>query len=150
MSSVFIDTNIFYNILFKTSLTQTARKILEEFEDREFHTSLIVLNELPYIATRKYYQTIEGARGSYSLRRTIVTKGYPKLIIDGIRKLLEDLEVRVLVENVEYGEMLNIATSLRLLPSDTIIALTCQHYGIDTILTFDKDFKRVPWLKVVP
>jgi len=33
MSSIFIDTNIFYNILFKTSLTQTARKLLEELED---------------------------------------------------------------------------------------------------------------------
>ncbi len=36
MSSVFIDTNVFYNILFKTSLTQVARKLLEEFEDRKF------------------------------------------------------------------------------------------------------------------
>ena len=46
--------------------------------------------------------------------------------------------------------MLNIAASLRLLPSDTVIALTCKHYGIKTILTFDDDFKRVPWLKVAP
>ncbi|MCD6428768.1 MAG: PIN domain-containing protein [Desulfurococcales archaeon] len=38
----------------------------------------------------------------------------------------------------------------RLLPSDAIIALTCKHYGIDTILTLDEDFKQVPWLKVVP
>jgi predicted nucleic acid-binding protein len=28
VSDVFIDTNIFYNVLFKTSLTQTARKLL--------------------------------------------------------------------------------------------------------------------------
>ncbi|MEL9909036.1 MAG: PIN domain-containing protein [Desulfurococcus sp.] len=71
MSSVFVDTNIFYNILFKTSLTQTARNILEEFENRKFHTSLIVLNELLYIATREYYQTIGEAKGPYSLRRVI-------------------------------------------------------------------------------
>lgn len=38
----------------------------------------------------------------------------------------------------------------KLLPGDAIIALTCKHHGIDTILTFDEDFKRVPWLKVVP
>ena len=43
MSSVFIDTNIFYNILFKTDLTQTARKILEEFEDRKFCSAQILL-----------------------------------------------------------------------------------------------------------
>ena len=150
MNSVFVDTNIFYNILFKTSLTQTARNILEEFENRKFHISLIVLNELLYVATREYYQTIGEAKGSYSLRRVIVTKGYPKLITDGIHKLLEDLEVEVLVENVEYGEMLNTAASLRLLPSDAVIALTCKHYNINTILTFDEDFKRVPWLRVIP
>ncbi|MEB3755566.1 MAG: PIN domain-containing protein [Desulfurococcales archaeon] len=38
----------------------------------------------------------------------------------------------------------------RLTPSDAIIALTCKHYSIDTILTFDEDFKRVPWLEVMP
>jgi predicted nucleic acid-binding protein len=38
----------------------------------------------------------------------------------------------------------------KLLPGDAIIALTCGHYGIGTILTFDEDFKRVPWIKVIP
>ncbi len=150
MSSVFIDTNVFYNILFKTSLTQTARKLLEEFEDKKFYTSLTVVNELLYIATRKYYQTTVEAKGPYGLRRIIASKGYPKLVIDGIRKLLEDLEVEVLIEDVEYKEVMDAATHLKLLPSDAIIALTCKHYSISTILTFDKDFKRVPWLKVVP
>ena len=54
MTSVFIDTNVFYNILFKTNLTQIARKLLEEFEDKKFYTSLTVVNELLYIAARKY------------------------------------------------------------------------------------------------
>lgn len=43
-SNVFIDTNILYNILFKTSLTQTSRKLLEEFENNRFHTSLTVVS----------------------------------------------------------------------------------------------------------
>jgi predicted nucleic acid-binding protein len=150
VSNVSIDTNIFYNILFKTSLTQTARKLLEEFENNKYHTSLTVVNELLYIATRKYYQASGEARGSYDLRRIIAAKGYPELIVDGVRRLLEDLEVEALVEDVEYREAMNVATSLKLLPSDAIIALTCKHYGIDTILTFDEDFKRVPWLKVAP
>lgn len=41
MSGVFIDTNILYNILFKTQLTARARRLLEELEDRKFYTSLI-------------------------------------------------------------------------------------------------------------
>jgi len=42
------------------------------------------------------------------------------------------------------------AKKYRLLPADALIALTCKHYEIDTILTFDEDFKRVPWLEVIP
>ncbi len=37
-----------------------------------------------------------------------------------------------------------------LLSRDSLIAITAKHYGINTILTFDEDFKRVPWLKVIP
>ena len=150
MNKVFIDTNIFYNILFETSLTRVARKLLEDFEENKFHTSLTVVNELLYISTRKYYQSTGEISGPYSLRRLIASKGYPDLIVNGIRRLLKDLEVEVIVENVGYQDMIETASSLKLLPSDTIIALTCRHHGIDTILTFDGDFKRVPWLKAIP
>jgi predicted nucleic acid-binding protein len=40
--------------------------------------------------------------------------------------------------------------SYSLLPGDALVAVSCRHYGINTIATFDEDFKRVPWLKVVP
>ena len=150
MTKVFIDTNIFYNILFETSLTQAARKLLEDYEESKFHTSLTVVNELLYISTRKYYQTTGEVSGPYSLRRLIANKGYPELIVNGIRRLLRDLEVEVLIENVSYQDMMETASRLKLLPSDTIIALTCRHYNIDTILTFDEDFKRVPWIRVIP
>ena len=150
MNKVFIDTNVFYNILFETSLTRKARKLLEDYEENRFYTSLTVVNELLYISTRKYYQTLGESRGPYSLRKLIARKGYPKLIVNGIRKLLEDLEVEVLVEGVEYKVVMETASQLKLLPSDTVIALTCKRNNIDTIITFDEDFKRVPWLKVVP
>ena len=150
MNGVFIDTNIFYNILFETSLTRVARRLLEDYEDKKFHTSLTVVNELLYITTRKYYQATGDAKGPYDMRKLIANKGYPRFIIDGIRRLLEDIEVEILVENIGHQDMIEYASYLKLLPSDTIIALTCKHYGIDTILTFDEDFRRVPWLKVVP
>ncbi|MEB3773835.1 MAG: PIN domain-containing protein [Desulfurococcales archaeon] len=149
MNSVFIDTNILYNILFETSLTRKARRLLEEYEENKFHTSLTVVNELLYISARKYYQTLGELKSSYSFRKLIARKGYPEFIANGIRRLLEDLEVEVLVENVKYQEMIEVASQLKLLPSDAIIALTCKHNNIDTIITFDEDFKRVPWLKVV-
>jgi len=74
VNKVFIDTNIFYNILFETSLTQEARKLLEDYEESKFHTSLTVVNELLYISTRKHYQTTGEISGPYSLRRLIASK----------------------------------------------------------------------------
>ena len=53
MNKVFIDTNIFYNVLFETKLTRTAWKLLEEHEESRFYASLTVVNELLYISTRK-------------------------------------------------------------------------------------------------
>ena len=140
MNKVFIDTNVFYNILFETNLTRKARKLLEDYEENQFYTSLTVINELLYISTRKYYQTTEELKGPYSLRKLIVNKGYPKFIVNGIRKLLEDLEVEALVENVEYQDMIETAGQLKLLPSDAIIALTCKRNDIDLIITLDEDF----------
>ena len=58
MNKVFIYTNIFYNILFETSLTRKAWKLLEDYEENKFYTSLTVINELLYISTRKYYKTL--------------------------------------------------------------------------------------------
>ena len=40
--------------------------------------------------------------------------------------------------------------SYNLFPGNALITITARHYNIDTILTFDEDFKRVPWLKIVP
>jgi len=52
----------------------------------------------------------------------------------------EDVKQMALAVIGQYG----------LLPNDALIAATCRQHGIDTIITFDEDFKRVPWLKVTP
>ncbi len=90
MNKIFIDTNIFYNILFETKLTQAAQKLLEDHEECLFHTSLTVVNELLHISTGKYYQTPQETIGPYSLRRLIADKGYPAPIINDIQRLLKD------------------------------------------------------------
>ncbi len=47
----------------------------------------------------------------------------------------------------EAGE---IGIQYGLLPNDALIAATCRHYDINKIATLDKDFRRIPWLKVIP
>ncbi|MEM0027782.1 MAG: PIN domain-containing protein [Ignisphaera sp.] len=62
------------------------------------------------------------------------------------------LNIRIIPSIYTGQELYEIVIVLRyrLLPSDATTVLTCKHYGIDTILTLDEDFKRVPWLKVIP
>jgi len=67
-----------------------------------------------------------------------------------MRGLLSEYNIIVLQDRAEVSEIHETMIKYSLLPGDAIIALTCRHYGIDTILTFDEDFKRIPWLKVVP
>jgi predicted nucleic acid-binding protein len=50
----------------------------------------------------------------------------------------------------EPHEVINIIEKHGLMPADSIIALTCKHQGINTIATLDRDFERVPGLKVIP
>jgi len=51
---------------------------------------------------------------------------------------------------VEPRELIDAIVEYGLMPSDSIIALTCRQHGIEVIATLDEDFKRVPWLKVIP
>ena len=67
-----------------------------------------------------------------------------------LRDAINDLGIVVVRDAATLDELLEAMIKYNLMPSDALIALTCRHYGIDTILTFDQDFRRVPWLKVVP
>jgi len=71
-------------------------------------------------------------------------------IINDVEELINRLGVLVLEDKGSLEEFLKTVKTHNLLPGDTLIAIIAKHYGINTIPTFDEDFKRVPWLKVVP
>ncbi|MCE4625230.1 MAG: PIN domain-containing protein [Desulfurococcales archaeon] len=94
-----------------------------------------------------------GIRRAYDLRRLIRSKGiaFAKGSPDMFVSLLRELYVKVVGDaEVQPSKIVSTMSNYRLAPKDSIIALTCKHYGINTILTFDEDFKRIPWLEVVP
>ena len=70
--------------------------------------------------------------------------------LEALRKLIEENNIAVLQDVASIEEIHETVLKYKLLPGDAIIALTCKRYGINTILTFDEDFKRIPWLKVIP
>ena len=67
-----------------------------------------------------------------------------------IVKAVYEKGVLKLLENVDLEDGEEVIAKYRLLPTDAQIAITCKHYNITTIATLDEDFKRIPWLKVVP
>ncbi len=70
--------------------------------------------------------------------------------INELYKFLKEANVSVVEDKIKPQELIEVAKQFHLLPADALIALTCKYYGIDTILTFDEDFEKVPWLNVVP
>jgi len=146
---IFVDANILYHIIHKTPRTDEALTILEE-NPGDYIIDTVVHNEIIYASTMHYLEHKYRVKGAYTARKWIKKYGYPREVIDVIRELIKRLNIRLIPSMYIKEELYKALTEFRLLPSDAIIALTCKHHGIDTILTFDEDFKRIPWLKVVP
>jgi len=150
MRLAYIDTSLILSILLETEKSDLAEQTLEAHRDLLFIISGIAVNEALYVATYEYYKQRDEVKGRYDLRRLIAKQGYPKEVIDAIDSFLEDLNIEIVGDYFNYDEYLQIIQEFKLLPNDAQVALTCRHYDIGTILTFDEDFKRVPWLKVIP
>ena len=116
------------------------------------YTSLRTIEETSYILIRIYLGKHYGIKGIHKIREIINQKGlgFIKDELKAMRGLLSEYNIIVLQDRAEVSEIHETMIKYSLLPGDAIIALTCRHYGIDTILTFDEDFKRIPWLKVIP
>jgi len=147
---VYIDTSLILTILLETEKSNIAQRVLETYDKYEFVISGIAVNEALYVATYEYYRQKGMIKGRHSLRKLIVKQGYPKEVTDTLDLFLKDLDVEIINDYFEYAEYLRILQGYKLLPNDAQIALTCRHHVIETILTFDEDFKRVPWLNSVP
>ena len=87
---------------------------------------------------------------AYELRRR------PQIVRDTLKMLEKQIAfLQGYFTELEVSEeikqsALDVMMQYGLLPNDAIIVATCKHYNIDTIITFDEDFKRIPWLKVIP
>ncbi len=150
MRLAYIDTSFILSILLETEKSNLAEQILEAHSDLQFMISGIAVNEALYVATYEYYKQRGMIRGRYGLRKLIAKQGYPREVIDAVDSFLKDLNVEIVSDYFDYNEYFQVVQKFKLLPNDAQIALTCRHYGIDTILTFDEDLERVPWLKTIP
>jgi predicted nucleic acid-binding protein len=148
---IYIDSNAIIYLLHDVKpKSDLVVKYMAEHD--EIFTSLRTIEEASYIIIRVRASQQYGARGIYDVRRLIKKYGldFVRNDLATLRRFIRENNILVLHDIASIDEIHETMTNYKLLPGDAIIALTCKHYGIDTILTFDEDFKRVPWLKVVP
>jgi len=148
---LFLDTNA---ILYYLHDVKPYSQIVEDITsgEDELYTSMRVLDEAIFTIVRTKAWIELGIRRIEKLREHIQKHGYDffEEDIDELYEFLKDANIAVVEDKASPNELIDAAKNYHLLPGDALIAITARHYGIDTILTFDADFKRVPWLKVVP
>ncbi|BAN91110.1 type II toxin-antitoxin system VapC family toxin [Aeropyrum camini] len=124
-----------------------ARTLVEKVINGEWEGFItgIVVSETIYIYLRL---ALDVPR--YKLRELIIKQDerINNLLEEDIRPLLSFFNLITTETNIE--ELLDIIESYGLLPNDALIAVAALKHGISTISTFDEDFRRVPWLRVIP
>ena len=145
-----LDTNIIYNFLFETELTSASEKVIREAIVEGMAISMIVYNELLYTTGAKIARIKYGVRGKYSFRKHIAKHGFPGEAIDRVNGFVRDFKVTILRDYQDPDELVETIKAYKLAPNDAQIALTCKHRGVGKLATFDEDFKRIPWLKIIP
>ena len=75
--------------------------------------------------------------------------------VDKVKELLEQdvyplfINFNHLPTSVGIDALIKYMTKYKLLSNDALIVATCRAHSIGDIATFDEDFKRIPWLRIV-
>jgi predicted nucleic acid-binding protein len=141
---VLYDSNVLIKYL---AGDEKARTLVEKVINGEWEGYItgIVVSETVYIYLRL---ALDVSR--YKLRELIIKQDerIRNLLEEDIRPLLSLFNLIAAETSVE--ELLDLIESYGLLPNDALIAVAALKHGISTIATFDEDFRRVPWLRVIP
>ena len=145
---ILLDTNAIVYYLHRVEpYASKVKNIL--VERRNLAVTLRVIDELVFTLIRLDALRRLNIRRLDQLREYIKKHGIKEFAsaMNDVEELIEELGIVVLEDKGSLGELLGAMRSYNLLPGDALIAITARHYGIDTILTFDEDFKRIPWLE---
>ena len=148
---ILLDTNAIVYYLHRIEpYASKVKQIL--VEEKDLAVSLRVIDEIIFTLIRLDALRKLNIRRLDQLREYIRKYGVKEFAnaMNDVEELIEEPGIIVLEDKGSLGELLEIMRNYSLLPGDALIAITARHYGIDTILTFDEDFKRIPWLKVIP
>jgi len=144
MNSVFIDSNIIIKYFAGDAQARNILKPVISGEMRGFINN-IVFSEVLFITIR----LLTGLK-AYELRKNPETIQKTLETINENIRFLRDYFIELEINDEVKELALEIMKEHGLLPNDALIAATCRYYKINTLATFDEDFKRIPWLKVIP
>ncbi len=141
---VLYDSNVLIRYL---AGDETAKDLVDKVVSGEWEGYITgtIASEVVYV-----YLRLSLGVSRYELRGLITRQDdrVKSLLEEDVKPLLTLFDL-VMVE-ADLDELLDIIENHGLLPNDALIAAAALKQGIGTIATFDEDFKRVPWLKVVP
>jgi len=147
-SEVFVDSSIFIGLHLGDP---EAKRLVKEAISGGYTliTNPVVFSETVY----KVMFTLaiqDGLKGAYDLKKHLKEYNY---VYKRVNAAFEDLAEAGFLKVVPVAEnTIKLASQLgeayELLPNDSLIAATCREREIEFILTFDSDFKRIPFLKI--
>ena len=148
---VFLDTSVVVRYFLGDP---AARDVVES--GWRLAVNSVVFSEASFNLLRILYEEKHGAYRFYDMKEAVarrdaeVLRGY-ELLMGFLGELMAEDRLLFLPVTMEVvREAAGIATRYGLLPNDALIAATCRRYGVDTIASFDGDFRRIPWLRVIP
>ena len=147
---ILLDTNAIVYYLHRVEpYASKVKQVL--IERRDLAITLRIIDELIFTLIRLDALRRLGIRSLDKLREYVRKHGYKEFsdALSDVEEFIEELGIMVLEDKGSLKELLEVIRTYNLLPGDALIAVTDRNYGIETILTFDKDFKRIPWLKVL-
>ena len=147
MRRLFVDANIFIRIIFNKEFS-----LLEHLIGTETYTSTHVLEEAAYKLIALSIIESQGPVSAYKVRKLFergVAEETIRARLTALEKISEKLNV-IPPTHSDFKESEKILLEHKLLPSDALIVAIMRREEIKEILTLDSDFKRIPWLKVIP
>ena len=148
---IILDTNAIVYYLHRVEpYASKVKQVIVERED--LVVTLRIVDEVLFTLIRLEAWRRQGLRQLSELRDYVRSHGLREFydVINDVEEFIYKLGIQVLEDRGSFAELLETMKKFNLLPGDTVIAITAKHYGIDTIFTFDEDFKRVSWLIAIP
>lgn len=147
MRRLFVDANILIRVIIGKEY-----RLLEYLVGAEPYTSTHVLEEAAYKLIALSIIEKEGSMSAYRIKK-VFEKGIAENVIKarlaGLNKIAEKLNV-IPPTLRDFEESKKIVMEYKLLPNDALIVAVMSREGIRELLTLDSDFRRIPWIQVIP